>query len=55
MIRLLFSVIIVACSILSLFGCGEEKPMVEGEYDVTVEIDPEAEATAQKQAEKENR
>ncbi|QDT96138.1 hypothetical protein [Gimesia aquarii] len=38
-----------------LFGCGGEKPMVEGEYDVTVEIDPAAEAEGEKQMKKDLR
>ena len=38
-----------------LSGCGEEKPMVEGEYDTSVEIDPAAEAELDKQAKQDMR
>lgn len=47
--------LLIACMTPCLFGCGEEAPIVQEEYDVVDELDPKDEAAAQQKARKENR
>ncbi|WP_145219805.1 hypothetical protein [Gimesia alba] len=52
MLRVLFSCLLVTSMTPFMFGCGEEKPMVEGEFDETEQIDPASEAEGEKQMKK---
>ncbi|QDT92914.1 hypothetical protein [Gimesia algae] len=52
MLKLIYTTLLITfLSVLST-GCGEEAPMVEGEFDESQQIDPAAEAELEKQARK---
>jgi len=55
MTRYLILSLLTACMTPCLFGCGEEAPIVQEDYDVVEELDPATEAEAQKKAQQENR
>lgn len=55
MTRYLVLSLLTACMTPCLFGCSEEAPIVQEDYDVVDQLDPQEEAAAQKKAQKENR
>ncbi|WP_417389022.1 hypothetical protein [Gimesia sp.] len=52
MLKLIYTTLLLACITVFSTGCGEEAPMVEGEFDESQQIDPAEEAELEKQARK---